>query len=189
MPERTEGGKSGNRPERRRVRGYTLDEIRRILEGMERLEAAITKGLPIHQTHMTFEAGSNPTIIVSKDTGMTKFEANVGGNVGSMAQGDRAQATNLGAIGQALPTEMPAYMASLAIALQELLRAMQEQKTEPDHEADVMIVKAAEEAARAGDPSKTVAFLKRTGSWAFEVATKIGASVAVDAIKHAAGIK
>jgi hypothetical protein len=47
----------------------------------------------------------------------------------------------------------------------------------------------AEDAAKAGDRSQLVQYLKGAGKWALDTATKIGTNVAVDALKHALDLR
>ena len=59
----------------------------------------------------------------------------------------------------------------------------------PDEDLALMNVVKAETAAADKDLSKTVEYLKRAGTWALEVATKIGTSVAGAAISHSLNLK
>jgi len=138
-------------------------------------------------TTMIFKPGSNPVIVVSKDSTMSKFESSVQGNVGALSQGDKSQAINQGAIGAAPQVDLN----HLAADLTKLFEAMKAgaQNENPDHEADLEMVRRARDAALKGESSKVFSFLKRTGTWTCEVATKIGAAIATEAIMHATGLK
>jgi len=50
-------------------------------------------------------------------------------------------------------------------------------------------LKHAEAAAAAGDRSATKQFLMKAGAWALNLATTVGAPVAIEAIKHSLGLK
>lgn len=138
-------------------------------------------------TVLVFEKGSNPTIVVANGAEMTKYENEFRGPVGSVAQGEKAQAINLGNVSQAPAPEAAAYLSALGPELQKLLEAMRTEKSEPEHEVEIGMVSAADAAIKKGDTSQAFDFLKRTGKWAFDVATKIGVSVAAEALKHATG--
>ena len=60
--------------------------------------------------------------------------------------------------------------------------------TDRDHYAAIVAVSDAESDARAGKASDALQKLKGVGKWTLEIASKIGVTVASDAIKHALGI-
>ena len=76
----------------------------------------------------------------------------------------------------------------LADDLVKLRAAMQQEATDTQHlEATVNVSKAAE-AAKKGDGPKSLEYLKAAGKWALETATKIGSSIASDALTKAIGL-
>ena len=80
-------------------------------------------------------------------------------------------------------------LSRLAEELVKLREAMsQEAKNTEQHIALGEIAKA-EQAAIAKDSSKVVEYLKGTGKWALDTATKIGASIAAEAIMQSTGMK
>jgi uncharacterized protein YjbI with pentapeptide repeats len=80
-------------------------------------------------------------------------------------------------------------LSELAAELATLRRAMKSEATEPEHDAAVGEVAKAEQAATAKDSSKVAESLKAAGEWALDVATKIGTSLASEALKESLGIK
>jgi hypothetical protein len=80
-------------------------------------------------------------------------------------------------------------LSKLAGELFELRQAMSQEAKEPTDYIVVGKVAEAEIAAKAKDPSKVVESLKGIGTWALEVASKIGTSLATEAIKQSLGMK
>ena len=76
----------------------------------------------------------------------------------------------------------------LAEQLEQLRTALRAQARTPDDDQAVAEVGQAELAARSGDGPKTMRHLRNAGRWAFGIATSIGAAIAAEAIKHAAGL-
>ena len=79
-------------------------------------------------------------------------------------------------------------ISTLAEQLRLLKQAMSSEAQDTDQFEAVAAVSAAEDAAKKRDGAAIVAKLKAAGSWAFETATKIGVSVAAEAIKKALGL-
>jgi hypothetical protein len=76
----------------------------------------------------------------------------------------------------------------LAAELGRLLPELRSHAKEPEHEMAIGAVAAAETAAKSGNGAKTLEYLKKAGSWALGVATKIGTDVAATALKSSMGI-
>lgn len=79
--------------------------------------------------------------------------------------------------------------ATLARELDQLKAELAQLASDRDHYAALVAVSDAAVNAKAGDGVGALGKLTAAGKWAFDVATKIGVSVAADAIKVAAGIK
>jgi hypothetical protein len=79
-------------------------------------------------------------------------------------------------------------MRVLATELKSLRREMRQAATEPEQDIAVGQIASAEAAAQKGDTSSVIRHLKDAGKWAFDVATKIGVTVASEAIKKSAGL-
>ncbi|MBB3133627.1 hypothetical protein FHS26_001340 [Rhizobium pisi] len=79
-------------------------------------------------------------------------------------------------------------MAPLAEDLATLKQNMAGQATTTEQFNAIAAVSAAEDAARSGDETTVVEKLKAAGTWALDVATKIGVAVATEAIKKASGL-
>jgi hypothetical protein len=76
---------------------------------------------------------------------------------------------------------------ALAEELGRLRAAMKREATAPEQDVAVAEVARAEIAAKEGNTQQALQHLKAAGTWAFDVATKIGVGVATAAIKSAAG--
>ena len=76
----------------------------------------------------------------------------------------------------------------LAVELPRLTRAMREEADAPEHYEAVSSIMRAESEVANQDGSKVLEYLAKGGTWALEVATKIGVSVAAAAIKHSVGL-
>jgi hypothetical protein len=72
----------------------------------------------------------------------------------------------------------------LAILRAELLK----EAKEPEHYTTIGTIASAETAAEKGDGPKALECLKAAGKWTLDVASKIGVSVATEAIKKSMGI-
>jgi|GEM_PF-574415 len=80
-------------------------------------------------------------------------------------------------------------LSQLAGELATLREAMSREAKETGHYIALGEVAKAEEAAKAKDSSKVAQSLKAAGKWTFDVATKIGTSLASEALKESLGIK
>jgi hypothetical protein len=80
-------------------------------------------------------------------------------------------------------------LAELAKELFKLRQEMRKDAVEPEHDLAIADIAKAEQAAKAGDGSKTIEHLKSAGKWALDTATKIGTSLAVEVLKEATGLK
>jgi hypothetical protein len=79
-------------------------------------------------------------------------------------------------------------MRTLAGELATLRGKMRQSATEPEQDIAIGHIAAAETAAQKGDRGSVLSSLKSAGKWAFDVATKIGVSVASEAIKKSTGL-
>jgi hypothetical protein len=79
-------------------------------------------------------------------------------------------------------------MTALAAELSRLRAEARKEATEPEHDIAVSEIAKAEQAAKEGQGPKVMEHLKSAGKWALDVATKIGTSVALEAIKKSAGL-
>lgn len=79
--------------------------------------------------------------------------------------------------------DMPLLAQELTILLAELNK----QKSDPEHQLAIGAIAAAEMEAKKGDESKALRYLSKAGQWALDVATKIGVSVATEALKKSMG--
>ena len=79
-------------------------------------------------------------------------------------------------------------LAKLAVELSAVRTAMRKEATEPEHDVALGAIASAEQAAKQKDGPKVMEYLATAGKWAFDVATKIGTSVAAEAIKATLGV-
>lgn len=79
-------------------------------------------------------------------------------------------------------------LSALAAQLGSLKQAMKADVQDTSHFEATAEISAAEDAAKKNDGSTAFAKLKAAGTWAFETATKIGVSVAAEALKKAIGL-
>lgn len=79
-------------------------------------------------------------------------------------------------------------LATLADQLAKLKVAMKATAENTGQLESLVAVSSAEDAARKGDAAYVFAKLKTAGNWAWDTATKIGVSVAAEAIKKAIGL-
>ncbi len=75
-------------------------------------------------------------------------------------------------------------MPALAKELEKLRIALLQQATEPEQIVMASEVAHAEKAAKDGDESKTLEYLKKTGDWVLDIAGKIGVPIAIEAFKR-----
>jgi hypothetical protein len=80
-------------------------------------------------------------------------------------------------------------LSTLAEQLATLREELSKHASERDQYAAIVAIDDAATAAKQGDKSSILSNLKKAGSWALEVATKIGETVAADALKEAIGLK
>ena len=116
-------------------------------------------------------------------TTMTSDTYHIYGQAGSV--GPHSKSSNSSFV--QVPPKLPdgTDLATLADELKTLLEVMRKDAREtPDFQC-LANISGAQEAASKGDSSITFDYLKAAGKWAFDVATKIGVGVAVNAIKHA----
>src|SRR5262249_19561273 len=108
------------------------------------------------------------------------------GNVGAM--GDRARSDN-----NTFVQTAPAAPIDLAELARQLARVRAEMKKkanqkDPAQDAEIGATAQAESAAKSGDSSKTLEFLKGAGKWTLEVAKSVAAELVKDAIEGKLGL-
>jgi uncharacterized protein YjbI with pentapeptide repeats len=111
------------------------------------------------------------------------FNTNQAGAVGPNAHAHDMTFNQIG--GQ---IEQSMDLSKLAAELVRLREAMSQEAKEPDHYVALGEVAKAEQAAKAKDSSKVAESLKAAGKWALDTATKIGTSLATEAIKKSIGM-
>jgi hypothetical protein len=108
------------------------------------------------------------------------------GQVGAM--GDNARSDNNQFV-QSAPLGS-GDLAELATQLARVRTEMKKQASpeDPDQDAEIGVVAQAEKAARSGDKSKTLDFLKSAGKWTLEVAKSVTAGLVKDVIEGKVGV-
>ena len=108
------------------------------------------------------------------------------GQAGAMGPGARASEMTFQQLSNQLPASL--NVETLAKELSALLAAMRSEASQPEHQISIGAVAAAESAAKAGDGPSTLEYLKKAGTWACDVATKIGVNIASSALKGPLGL-
>jgi len=121
----------------------------------------------------------------SKETSMGD-QYNVTGQVGAVGPNARAENNTFNQAWQnaAANIDMQALAAELAV----LRASMRKEATDIEHDQAIASIGAAEGAAKKQDGAGAISHLKSAGKWAFDVATKIGTTVAAKAIQTAVGL-
>lgn len=156
-----------------------LDKCRGIIAGMVR-----------ENWNFRDLAGSIPSISVNIEGGIDMAETNYNvsnSQVGAIGPNTTVRDVTLdqrfGQLSQSIDLDM------LSEQLEKLRSELVKSATERDHYAAVVAVSDAAADARAGRGSDALSKLASAGKWTLGVATKIGVSVAAEAIKSALGIK
>ena len=120
--------------------------------------------------------------------------------IGELNMGDNYSANQVGAMGpQAHASDVNFHqvnvqqlgqidLQALATELAILRREMRQTVVESEQDIAIGQIAAAEAAAKKGDATSVAGHLKSAGRWAFDVATKVGVSVASEAIKKSLGM-
>ncbi len=130
------------------------------------------------------QSSARPNVIIGGDLNVgDKYIADQAGAMGPKAHAHaisfhQIKAKQLGQID----------MRVLATELASLRREMRQTAQEAEQDIATGEIAAAETAAHKGDTEGVLLHLKNAGKWAFDVATKIGVSVASEAIKKSAGL-
>jgi hypothetical protein len=111
---------------------------------------------------------------------------NVTGQVGAVGSNAKAENNTFDQAWQQAAAGID--MLALASELTALRVSMRQQATEIEHDQATACVGAAESAAKKQNVTGALGHLKTAGTWAFEVATKIGTSIAAKAIQTAIGL-
>jgi hypothetical protein len=80
-------------------------------------------------------------------------------------------------------------LAELAGQLSSLRAELLKRAHHPEHYTEIGAISSAEIEAKTGNGSKMLEYLSKAGRWTFEVATKVGVTLAADVLKEALGIK
>ena len=80
-------------------------------------------------------------------------------------------------------------MHSLIEELEKLRLAAKKQAVDVEHDKEVGVIAAAQDAAKKGDKPKLLQHLASAGKWTLDIATKIGTTLAASVIKEAIGLK
>ena len=119
---------------------------------------------------------------------------------GDVTMGDSYQVGQAGAVGRSSSASDMKFeqvwnnssgnidLSALANELSAIRQAMKNEASAPEHDILIGNIAHAEQAAIEGNQSKTIDYLKKSGSWSLDVAQKIGVGVAVGAIKSAIGL-
>ena len=169
-----------------------------ILEWTLRLEADGILGEDMTFTHEEIRKGSSTNLNIENLIGQV-FQAEHHTQIREVRMGDTYEAGQVGAMGpnahahdmtlsqiwNQLQTSVD--LSQLAAELSRLRQEMKKESVEPEQDIAVSEIAKAEQFAKSGDGSKTLEHLKSAGKWALDIATKIGTSLAVEALKKSMG--
>lgn len=108
---------------------------------------------------------------------------NVTGQVGAIGPNAKTENNTFNQVLQQAASNID--LSVLATELASLRNSLRQQATEIEHDQAVACIGAAESAAKKQDGAEALGHLKSAGKWAFDVATKIGTTVAAKAIQTA----
>lgn len=111
---------------------------------------------------------------------------NISGQAGAVGPGAHAHDLTFNQLWNQIQNNLD--LTQLANELQKLHEVLGREAIEPAQKLAVGAVAAAEQSAREKNGPKALEYLKTAGSWALEVAEKIGVEVATGALKGALGI-
>lgn len=133
------------------------------------------------------EEGTSSKIVVTGGVSVSGDTYQIsGGQVGAAGSHAHAHDMTFTQIGSQI--EKTVDLLQLADELSKLRQAMKKDAAEAEQDIAISDVAKAEQAARAKDASKVAEYLKSAGKWALDVATKIGAALAIEALKQATGL-
>jgi hypothetical protein len=127
------------------------------------------------------EGSLNPSLIVIGEVAMSQNTYNVG-QAGAVGPNAHAHDMTFNQIWNQLQGVID--LSRLAIELSNLRQEMKKEAVEPEQDIAVSEIAKAEQLAKIADGPKTLEHLKSAGKWALDIATKIGTSLAVEAIKR-----
>lgn len=165
---------------------------------MEKYTDSVLFGLNRHQNEELFLEGQvlalnqtvNHTLKLLADKGDTyvmRDNYEVSGQAGAVGPNAHVHDLTLNQIASQIENSMD--LSQLSDELARLHQAMKGEATNSEHYKAIGSVMEAEGAAKAKDSSKVVESLKSAGKWTLDLASKIGASLATEAIKQSMGMK
>jgi uncharacterized protein YjbI with pentapeptide repeats len=163
--------------------------LRQALEG-EKQAALLLKGevQALERTVDKILHSQKPNIYLSEgDLNTSSDTYNISGQAGAVGPNAHAHDMTFNQIGSRIEKSMD--LTALASDLEVLRQALKKEATTEEHDIVVADVSKAKKAAEAKDTAMMVEYLKSAGKLALDVATKIGVSLATEAIKHSTGMK
>ncbi len=109
-----------------------------------------------------------------------------GGQIGAVGDGAKAEGNTFNQLWDQSQSSID--LPVLAKELHKLQEQMKSEASDPEHWIALGNVGKAEQAANEGNGPKALEHLKSAGKWGLDVATKIGAEVAVAAAKYGLGV-
>jgi hypothetical protein len=158
--------------------------LRQALESEK--ESVLLKGKVLSLEWTVKEILSRPTFYLERGDARMGDEYNVG-QAGAVGPHSHAHDMTFNQVGGNIERSMD--LSALAGELATLREAMSREAKEIGHYIAIGEVAKAEEAANAKDSSRMAQSLKAAGKWTLDVATKIGTSLATEALKESMGMK
>jgi uncharacterized protein YjbI with pentapeptide repeats len=126
-----------------------------------------------------------PSIYVNNQGGFMGDKYDISGQAGAIGPNANAHDMTFNQVWNQLQGSID--LPKLADELSRLRQEMKKEAIEPGQDIAVSEIAKAEQSAKAGEGSKTLEHLKSAGKWALDIATKIGTSLAVEALKKSLG--
>jgi uncharacterized protein YjbI with pentapeptide repeats len=166
--------------------------LRQALEG-EKQTVLLLKGevQALERTVDKLLLNQKPTVYLGKgDLNMSGDTYNIPGQAGAVGPNAHTHDNTFNQPQQiGRRTEQSTDLAALATELETLRQALKKEAVTEEHDLAIVDIGTAKRAAEAKDSGKLAESLKSAGKWALDVATKIGVSLATEAIKQSTGLK
>lgn len=149
------------------------------LDNIDKIKTYSELLLQVSSTEGQYKAGTN--YIFTKE--LTMRDKYTAGQVGAQGPGAHAHDMTFNQIWNQTSEKINLF--ELVSELSELRRKLKEEATKPEHDISIGAIAAAEKSAKEENGPKTLEYLSKAGKWALDIATKIGVSVATEALKAA----
>jgi hypothetical protein len=136
-----------------------------------------------YELALSTEGSRNPQLIVMGEVTMSGDTYNTG-QAAAVGRNARTNNTTMVQNNHGTIKDLPGLISQLAILRAE----MKKDPSDGDHDVEIGAVAMAEKAAKEGNEQSVLEHLKSAGTWALEIAQKIGVDVAAAAVMQALGL-